>query len=56
MTTYSNSNKSYSQTKCTSSNLKNRVEKSRAKKGEVMAATKKGINRYRDTLKNLAKR
>ncbi len=54
MTTYSK--KSCSQTKETSSDMQNRIEKSRAKKAEVMAATKQGINRYRDVLKNLAKR
>lgn len=32
------------------------IVKSRAKTEEVMEATKRGIDRYRDTLKNLAKR
>lgn len=32
------------------------AEKSRATKEEIMTATKRGIERYRDVLKNLAKR
>lgn len=36
--------------------VKRTAEKNRAKKEEVMAATERGIDRYRHVLKNLAKR
>jgi len=35
---------------------KRAIEKNRAKKEEVMEATKRGIDKYRTALKNLAKR